>query len=325
MFKRTKVLAGLDLSSPPRIVLVSEESGKAVAYRTMKTDFHQSSEVLAALSDELRQFLKDAGERGVTAAAALPLQECLLFSISLPSLKRSELMGAIRWELERLIPGKSASMGATFAQWPDFMPPLPVGTPPAGGRQYVVAAAPNASVRAARSLMKRAGLRPVAIEVPALGASRAVSWQRPMTEIPRMIPAPETSPDFAAATRDQPAADRLQVVVSIGTEVGLYMSYGQFPWVMRKLPSESLDIESLGPLFAGEITRSLRYARTLPGEAIPGEVTLLGMSADLPALCKVLNERIQVNAHVWASPEDGLSSEYAVAFGLALRSQEVPS
>ena len=101
---------GLDLSNPVRAVLFSEESGEIAAFMTAQTGFDQGSKVkLTSLAREIRDFCRPFKVRP-DGVASLPIENCHLFTVSIPLLDKKEFRQAIHLQVERVVPGGSNKM-----------------------------------------------------------------------------------------------------------------------------------------------------------------------------------------------------------------------
>lgn len=206
---------GIDLSNPVRVAAFSEEAGKVVATMTAKAPFDPGSKVsLTALAKEIAEFRKSLGAR-LSASACLPMTSCLLFTIPMPKLSHKEFNKALQLEVGRLAPGNSDNMRVVARQWPPQVPVPPSVKVPQSNTLYLVVAADVDAVLAAQSVMKTAGLRPAAVEIPASPACRASwwLWGRPAAVPARVVgAAPATQeeaqnqmPDATVPDPDKPA------------------------------------------------------------------------------------------------------------------------
>ena len=171
----TGLRMGIDLSDPVRVVLFSKTSDSIIASMTARTGFDwDSRQKLNALASEIKDFWKPYKVRPL-GVAGLSIRDCLLFTVSFPSMSKKELKEAIRLQVERIVPGSSHNVRMTVQKWPSNLLLPPSLSTSVNNTTYVVAAAEADSVRAAEKLMKMAGVKPVGVEIPASPASR-ISW-----------------------------------------------------------------------------------------------------------------------------------------------------
>ncbi len=295
---------GMDLSNPVRAVLFSEESGEIAAVMMAQTGFDQGSkERLVSLAREIKDFCRPFKVRP-DGVASLPIENCHLFTVSIPLLDRKEFRQAIHLQVERVVPGGSNNMRMAVQEWPAKLPPPPSTSAVHDSKTYVVAAAESDSVRAAESLMKMAGIRPVAVEIPASPACRT-SW-RILTEMLHEINGPGA-----------PQA-RFNIALVVGPgEAQLHLAFHSCPWLMREIPLDPDNRFVNAQILAGEVSRSARFVtNSLDGE-FSGGITLMGSSEKIDFIADYLGEEVGIRTQVFGPSFSKCGSEYGVAAGSA--------
>jgi type IV pilus assembly protein PilM len=123
-----------------------------------------------ALADILRTELKDSHGKAFTetfVTACLPEEKSYVRIIELPKIEDHDLPNAVRWELESAIPMPEAEIYYDFE-------PLPGVKHDAKHRDVLVTAFPRVIVDSYLRALKRAGLRPLALELESQAISRAL-------------------------------------------------------------------------------------------------------------------------------------------------------
>lgn len=323
MAARNQLYVGIDLSNPVRMVLASSNPPSIIATRTAQVEFDPSNKAsLKKLATELQEFSRKSQGKPL-CVAGLPPTDSILFAIGLPALDEKEVVEVIRFELRRMLTDGAQEMRATYEAWPDKLPSLPLARPPSGGRSYVVAAANSRSVAAVRKLARMAGLALVAVETPASAACRA-SWLARNLSWGTGAPGQSEASSAARAAQKEPYSQlpmdlSLEISIVVNQDVRMYLGFGPYPWAMREIPIYGQEVQEVASVLAGEIVRSVRFARSGPGSVGPGIITLIGQNHDVDALADVLRDRIGFAVEVWTPPGISCPSEYGLAAGLALR------
>ncbi len=295
---------GMDLSNPVRAVLFSEESGEIAAFMTAQAGFgHGSKKKLVSLAREIKDFCRPFKVR-LDGVASLPVNDCHLFTVSIPLLDKKEFRQAIHLQVERVVPGGSNNMRMAVQEWPANLPPPPSTGAAYDNKTYVVAAAESDSVRAAESLMKMAGIRPVAVEIPASSACRT-SW-RILTKMLHKINEPGALPA------------QFNIALVVGpSEAQLHLAFHSCPWLMREIALDPDNPFVNAQILAGEVSRSARFVtNSLRGE-FSGGITLMGLPERIDFIADYFGEKAGISTRVFGPPIVKCGSEYGVAAGSA--------
>ncbi len=320
---------GIDLSGPVRAVLFSNESFEVVSSMTAKTEFDQDSkEKLTALASEIKDFWQTHKVRP-EGIAGLPIKNCFLFTVSLPLLGKKELKQAIRLQVERIVPGSSHNVRMAVQKWPSKLQLPPSSSPVVGNTTYAVAAAEADSVRAAEGLMKMAGVRPVAVEIPASPACRLGWWiWTDQMAAQHSDPAAESGlgageSGNSAGENDSPEI-RLNITLDVHPgEALLHLAFDSCPWLMREIPLNPDNLLANAQIIAGEVSRSERFViGSWPGQ-FAVRVTVLGSSENTGFIADYLSEQVGIKNRVFGPRSIPCDSEYGAALGLVLPKEGV--
>ncbi|HHV79833.1 MAG TPA: hypothetical protein GXX40_09555 [Firmicutes bacterium] len=296
---------GIDLSDPVRMALVQGNPARVVAVREAKNSFDPgSSESLANLAREVREFVREV--RGCcNCVLGLPVRDAMLAVVDLPPLEKKHCRDALRLELLRLFPAKVAELRATYQEWPQSIPRPPSSSAFRGGKAYILAAAPAASVLAARKLAASCGLKPEAVEVPALAACRSSWWCYRLR-----MQDPSDSPGFT-----------MEISLSVAKDAVMHLGFGPFPWLTREIPLQSGESYQDAQVLAGEVARSVRFANGILKNPLPARVTLYGVPERVDLIANILREQLPIEVQVWGVPPISCQPQYGIAAGLALRKE----
>ncbi|HHY35899.1 MAG TPA: hypothetical protein GX510_09790 [Firmicutes bacterium] len=226
--------------------------------------------------------------------------------VSLPLLSASQEVSAIRWEVQRLLPGSVSDYAVDFVKLEGRSPGLP--TPP-GGNAYLVYGAPWSAVKASAQLVRSLGLKPKKACADAIALLRGT--------------------DYLARQSGDTLLDRMAIVVYVDEDGGsVVVSVKGVPLAARTVIFETsenevrLSEESQVSLMA-ELERALRYTRRVSGKD-PDALCLTGVQelsdqasrtlADGLGL-PVLNPRFNVTPDC---ERPGIDGRYVKALGLAL-------
>lgn len=134
-----------------------------------------------ALGDALAALLRAEGVTCRKAVAAIPIRAAHLRRFSLPAMPARDLTAAVRWEMQRFlsVPVEEAAL--------DYLVLRKAAEAGAGSAEILAAAAPAEVTRAYGVALRRAGLRPLAVEVEPLALwrlarhlHRTTPWSDPL-------------------------------------------------------------------------------------------------------------------------------------------------
>lgn len=223
--------------------------------------------------------------------------------VSLPLLSPSQELPAIRWEVQRLLPGPVSEYAVDFVKLEGRNPGLP--TPP-GGNAYLVYGAPWSAVKASAQLVRSLGLKPKKACADAIALLRGT--------------------DYLARQTGDTLLDKTSIIVYLDEGAGsIVVSVKGVPVAARTVIFENgvpVSERSLVSLVA-ELERAVRYTKRVSGKD-PDTLCVTGVQelsdqtsqtlADGLGL-PVLNPRFDVTSG-YESP--GIDGRYVKSLGLAL-------
>lgn len=316
----TRTSIGIDLgSSSVKVLALGPKRGSAarpvVAQNIVPLEPGQETDPSAVLKAALAAIPVSAK----SATLAVSGQWVIMRIVELPTMKPDEMKQALPFEAQRYLPFNIKDVvidGVTLG-------------PADGGKSWVlIVACKKELIERRLDWAKRAGVELAAIDVDALALVNA--WL-------------ETTPEVGTGTR---------AVIDIGHQLtNLAIFKGRIPYLVRDIPwgaekflrgvAEQLSTEPEAlreRLSAPEPPPELLAAAKVSSEALvtelqlsfdyfenrfgqsPEEILVTGGASRLGALLAGLKSHLTQGVTPWA-PVKGLSGEFAVAYGLALRGE----
>lgn len=318
--KDTRTSIGIDIgSSSVKVLALGPKRGSAprpvVAQNLVVLEPGQDTDASAAIKSALAAIPLPAK----SATIAVSGQWVIMRIVELPTMRPEEMKQALPFEAQRYLPFNIKDV---------VIDGVALGPAEAGKSWVLIVACKKELIERRLDWAKRAGVELAAIDVDALALVNA--WL-------------EATPEAGTGTR---------AVIDIGHQLtNLAIFKGRIPYLVRDIPwgadkflrglAEQLAAEPeqlRERLAAAEPAPELVTAAKISSEALvtelqlsfdyfenrfgqpPEEILVAGGASRLSALLAGLKSHLTQNVTPW-TPVQGLSGEFAVAYGLALRGE----
>lgn len=319
----------------------ASKNPKLVGFGSKETPFgvlNSESEIhVDRLSSAVKAVIKEAGIKNKNVIAAIPESVVSTRITTFKGVKEKELNQAVYWDAKQSLPVPIEEMHLSWM-------PLAVKKE---DEEYLIlrVAATRKTIRTYTKVIEKAGLNPLALETEGIAIARMVGHTG-YKDTSLVL-------DFGSQTTDMSVVKDNKLLFSQSISTGsdaltraimneFSLEYNQAEQYKRKygiVPDqlEGKIYKSLEPLMKviiGEVVRGTEFYKSKTGFAAPKTVFLVGDGSLLPGLVSYLTKELDMdvsrtnpwqNIQMKEKDKELLSngaSAYAVAVGLALRTQE---
>ena len=317
-----------------------EDEASLVAHGSHSTPFgvisNENEDYLNKLAQAVKDAVKDSGAKSKYAVAAIPESSIFSRLIDTPKVPEKEIPDVVYWEAKQYLPIPIDEVQLDYI--------IVNNDEQSNSMKVLIVAAPKNLVNIYVSILKKAGLEPVAMETESVAIARALAFKQESKDA-LIIDMGSQSTDLSIMNNARPVFSQS---ISTGSDAitkaiaaDFNFEYVQAEEYKRNYGLDKTQLEgkiynSAKPvmdIINSEIQKSIEFYKSKNPIGFPAKVLLIGDGAMLPGLVVYFAETLSMEVQL-ANPWENIGMDktqaqsiakgspgFAVAVGLALKKE----